>query len=153
MSLITELAKLSPPSVGPAVGKSIRKMYSLLSDGLDIAIVDRLASWFSVHMSNFNFMWVWKEWCVIFFICPPFTLTWYRTGDLELSPQHPKRIFMRRAVEYEIRLSYFDRIVKTLPESMQSPDAEVLPAEPPGPTFTYDDPGRQIALALIQHPS
>ena len=75
MSLITELAKLSPPSVGPAVGKSIRKMYSLLSDGLDIAIVDRLASWFSVHMSNFNFMWVWKEWYVILSPCPQSKLT------------------------------------------------------------------------------
>ncbi|TCD60345.1 hypothetical protein EIP91_010329 [Steccherinum ochraceum] len=124
IALVTELCKLSPPTVGPAVGKSIRRMYGLLSDGLDAAVADRLANWFSIHMSNFNFMWVWKEWI----------------GDLSLPQQHPKRVFMRRAVEYEIRLSYYDRIVKTLPEQMQSPDAGVLPPGTPGPSFAYDDP-------------
>ncbi|KAH8074940.1 MIF4G like-domain-containing protein [Cristinia sonorae] len=124
ITLITELCKLAPSTVGPAVGKSIRKMYNLLSEGLDVALADRLAIWFSTHMSNFNFIWVWKEWI----------------GDLGLSIQHPKRVFMRRAVEYEIRLSYYDRIVKTLPEQMQSREACVLPEEAPRPIFAYDDP-------------
>ncbi|THH27714.1 hypothetical protein EUX98_g6476 [Antrodiella citrinella] len=124
ISLITELCKLSPHNVGPAVGKSIRKMYNLLSDGLDVALADRVANWFSIHMSNFNFIWVWKEWI----------------EDLNLPLQHPKRVFMRRAVEYEIRLSYYDRIVKTLPDQMQSPDACVVPPGAPGPAFEYDDP-------------
>jgi nuclear cap-binding protein subunit 1 len=48
---------------------------------------------------------------------------------------------MRRAVDYEIRLSYYDRIVKTLPEPMQDPDAGLIPSEAPGPDFEYDDPG------------
>lgn len=47
---------------------------------------------------------------------------------------------MRRAVDYEIRLSYYDRILKTLPEPMQNPDALVVPSEAPGPDFEYDDP-------------
>ena len=141
MSLITELCKLQPSSVGPAVGKSIRKMYSLLSDGLDVAIADRLANWFSIHMSNFNFMWVWKEWYGCYWTLAVLSLISIRIGDLNLCTQHPKRAFMRRAVEYEIRLSYYDRIAKTLPEQMQSPDAYVLPDMAPGPAFTYDDPG------------
>ncbi|KAI0074461.1 hypothetical protein K474DRAFT_1765807 [Panus rudis PR-1116 ss-1] len=124
IALITELCKLSPSTVGPAVGKSIRKMYSLLADGLDVEIGTRFVDWFSIHMSNFNFQWVWKEWI----------------PDLSLSLQHPKRAFMRRAAELEIRLSYFDRILKTLPEPMQSPDAKVMPAEAPGPYYEYDDP-------------
>lgn len=62
ITLITEIAKLSPSTVGPAVGKSIRRMYALLADGLDVEISQRLADWFSVHMSNFGFQWVWKEW-------------------------------------------------------------------------------------------
>ncbi|KAI0922046.1 hypothetical protein AcW2_006852 [Taiwanofungus camphoratus] len=124
--LITELCKLSPSTVGPAVGKSIRKLYSLLADGLDVEVSHRFADWFSVHMSNFGFQWVWKEWI----------------PDLTLSSRHPKRVFMRRAVEFEIRLSYFDRVLKTLPEPMQSGDAGVMPAEAPGPDFDYDDPGK-----------
>lgn len=61
---------------------------------------------------------------------------------MSLSPQHPKRVFMRRAVDNEVRLSYFDRIQKTLPEPMQGPEALVLPVEAPGPDYEYDDPGK-----------
>lgn len=68
-ALITDLCKLSPSTVGPAVGKSIRKLYRLLEDtgsvddgALDVEVARRCVEWFAVHMSNFNFNWVWKEW-------------------------------------------------------------------------------------------
>lgn len=125
-SLITELCKLSPSTVGPAVGKSIRKLYISLSEGLDVEVARRFAEWFAVHMSNFGFQWVWKEW----------------VPDLSLTVQHPRRAFMRRAIEYEIRLSYHDRIMKTLPESMQTPEAYTIAEQAPGPDFGYDDPGK-----------
>lgn len=47
---------------------------------------------------------------------------------------------MRRAIEIEIRLAYFDRIQKTLPEAFQAPGADALPDDAPGPEFIYDDP-------------
>ncbi|KAM5532655.1 hypothetical protein V8D89_013699 [Ganoderma adspersum] len=125
IALITELCKAQPQSVGPAVGKSIRKLYALLADGLDVEIAHRFAEWFAVHMSNFNFIWVWKEWI----------------PDLALVPQHPRRKFMRQAVEYEIRLSYHDRIMRTLPEAMTEPTAKVLAVSAPGPDFEYEEPG------------
>ncbi|KAF5372027.1 hypothetical protein D9615_008085 [Tricholomella constricta] len=124
ISLITELCKLSPSTVGPAVGKSIRKLYGSLSEGLDVEAARRFAEWFAVHMSNFGFQWVWKEW----------------VPDLTLAVQHPRRTFMRRAIEFEIRLSYHERILKTLPEAMQASDAHTIPEQPPGPGFEYDDP-------------
>ena len=62
MTLVTELCKMSPSTVGPAVGKSIRKMYSLLAEGLDPEIARRFTDWFAEHMSNFGFQWVWHEW-------------------------------------------------------------------------------------------
>ena len=65
IALITELCKLSPSTVGPAVGKSIRKLYNSLSEGLDVEAARRFAEWFAVHMSNFGFQWVWKEWYVL----------------------------------------------------------------------------------------
>lgn len=64
IALITELCKSSPQTVGPAVGKSIRRLYALLADGLDVEVAHRFAEWFAVHMSNFGFQWVWKEWQV-----------------------------------------------------------------------------------------
>lgn len=48
---------------------------------------------------------------------------------------------MRRAVDLEIRLSYYDRILKTLPEPMQHPDIKMVPTQAPGPDYEYDDPG------------
>lgn len=68
-ALIAELCKLSPTTVGPAVGKSIRRLYKLLGDEadieasvLDVEVARRFTEWFAVHMSNFGFNWVWKEW-------------------------------------------------------------------------------------------
>ncbi|TBU61259.1 MIF4G like-domain-containing protein [Dichomitus squalens] len=124
IALITELCKAQPQSVGPAVGKSIRKLYALLADGLDVEAAHRFAEWFAVHMSNFNFIWVWKEWI----------------PDLTLVSQHPRRSFMRRAVEYEIRLSYYDRVLRTLPEAMAEPSVQVMPESAPGPEFEYEEP-------------
>ncbi|KAH7888158.1 MIF4G like-domain-containing protein [Phlebopus sp. FC_14] len=123
VALITELCKLSPSTVGPAVGKSIRKLYAALADGLDVEIARRFAEWFAVHMSNFGFQWVWKEW----------------VPDLALTDHHPKRSFVRLALEFEIRLSYHDRVLKTLPEPMQT-DVTVICDQAPGPEFEYEDP-------------
>ncbi|KAJ7163814.1 MIF4G like-domain-containing protein [Mycena crocata] len=126
IGLITELCKLSPSTVGPAVGKSIRKLYSTLGEGLDVEVARRFAEWFAVHMSNFGFQWVWKEWI----------------PDLSLAIQHPRRAFMRRALEFEIRLSYHDRILKTLPAEMQAPEGHTISEQAPGPDFEYDDPAK-----------
>ncbi|QRV73093.1 eukaryotic translation initiation factor 4G [Ceratobasidium sp. AG-Ba] len=132
-ALINELCKLSPQTVGPAVGKSFRRLYNLLASddpvgdgmaGLDVALAALYAEWFALHMSNFGFAWVWKEWL----------------PDLELPAHHPKRQLMRRVVDFEIRLSYYDRVVKTLPPPMADPKAGVLPAQAPGPTFAYENP-------------
>ncbi|KAG6900335.1 hypothetical protein C0995_003886 [Termitomyces sp. Mi166 len=43
ISLITELCKLLPSTVGPAVGKSICKLYAALSEGLDVEATRRFA--------------------------------------------------------------------------------------------------------------
>ncbi|KAG8218274.1 MIF4G like-domain-containing protein [Butyriboletus roseoflavus] len=139
VALITELCKLSPGTVGPAVGKSIRKLYAALGDGLDPDVCRRFVEWFAVHMSNFGFQWVWKEW----------------VPDLAFVEQHPKRSFMRRAIELEVRLSYHDRILKTLPEPMQT-NSNVIAAQPPGPNFEYEDPSNpyydatQSILSLLR---
>lgn len=66
----------------------------------------------------------------------------HRIPDLELVGQHPKRAFMRRALEFEMRLSYHDRILKTLPPVMQEEDANVIPAQAPGPDFDYEEPSK-----------
>jgi len=34
------------------------------AEGLDNEIARRAAEWFAVHLSNFGFQWMWKEWYV-----------------------------------------------------------------------------------------
>ncbi|KAK4683566.1 nuclear cap-binding protein subunit 1, partial [Tremellales sp. Uapishka_1] len=122
-SVLTELCKLSPSTVAPPVGKAVRKVFTRLgSDGLDVEVVRRTADWFAIHLSNFGFQWMWKEWI----------------PDLVLPASHPKRAFMRRVVELEIRLAYHDRIMQTLPDEMLTKEANVISADPPEPVWPYE---------------
>ena len=64
-----------------------------------------------------------------------------RIPDLELPGSHPKRAFMRRLVDLEVRLAYFDRVKDSLPAPMQKSDAGVLAKEPPEAVWPYADSG------------
>lgn len=142
-SVITELCKSSPNTVAPPVGRSVRKLFTLMgSAGLDIEVQRRAAQWFAIHLSNFGFQWMWKEWCVILAASIDRRgLIWCRVPELVLSASHPKRAFMRRLAELEVRLAYHDRILDTLPEVMAAPDAGVLPSEAPEPVWPYEREG------------
>lgn len=106
-SVITELCKLSPNTVAPPVGRGVRKVFTMLGeDGLDVEVSRRITDWFAVHLSNFGYQWMWKEWI----------------PDLELPAAHPRRAFMRRLAELEVRLAYHDRILSTLPEATNPHD-------------------------------
>ncbi|GAA5895142.1 hypothetical protein JCM6882_008291 [Rhodosporidiobolus microsporus] len=135
-SLLTELCRISPQTVAPALGKCVRKLYAGLGtdarareeDGalgvpvLEAEGVRRFADWFSVHLSNYGFMWGWADWA----------------PDMDVSEKHPKRVFVKRVIELEVRLSYFDRIKNTLPEALL--DTGVVPDDSPGPEYAYDSP-------------
>ena len=77
--------------------------------------------------------------------------TAFRLPDLALPAQHPRRAFMRRAVEFEIRLSYHDRIMKTLPESMQTSDAYIISDQAPAPAYEYDDISKFCLISSSQN--
>ena len=55
---------------------------------------------------------------------------------------------MRRAIEFEVRLAYHDRILKTLPESMQAKEAYVIADQAPSPAYGYEDPGMSEQFAF-----
>jgi nuclear cap-binding protein subunit 1 len=58
---------------------------------------------------------------------------------------------MRRALEFEIRLSYHDRIVKTLPPVMQEEGSHVIAVQAPGPDFEYEEPSKSGRLRMMIH--
>ncbi|ORY91755.1 MIF4G like-domain-containing protein [Leucosporidium creatinivorum] len=135
-SLLTELCRLSPGTVAPALGKCVRRLYAGLgsdSDGgnpvLDPEGIRRFAEWFSVHLSNFGFMWGWADWA----------------PDMDVSAKHPKRVFVKRTMELEIRLSYYDRVKGTIPVVML--DTGVIPDDAPGAEYAYENPDHKHAAA------
>lgn len=138
-ALLTELCRASPQTVAPALGKCVRRLYGGLggevSDGypiLDPEGVKRFAEWFSVHLSNFSFAWGWQDWA----------------PDMDCSTKHPKRVFVKRVVELEVRLSYYDRVKGTIPPVML--ETGVVADEAPGPEYEYEDGGHKHALAAAQ---
>ncbi|PKI84157.1 Nuclear cap-binding protein subunit 1 [Malassezia vespertilionis] len=118
-SLLREIVSAAPQQVAPSLGRTVRRLYTASAACcVHGETLRRLADWFSVHLSNFNFTWAWSEWI------PDADLVW----------THARRAFARRVCELEVRLAYYDRIKNTVPEELQ---ASLLPPEEPAPIFAY----------------
>ncbi|KAL7816414.1 MIF4G like domain-containing protein [Trichoderma aethiopicum] len=101
-SVLTEACKLAPAAIAPSLGRAIRHLYNN-SPRMDLQLSFRFVDWFSHHLSNFGFTWKWAEW----------------SDDCSLSDLHPAKWFLRGALDKEVRLSFAQRIQKTLPEPYQ----------------------------------
>ena len=68
---------------------------------------------------------------------------------MDVSAKHPKRVFVKRTIELEIRLSYYDRVKGTIPEIML--DTGVVPDEAPGAEYSYENIGECSSWRLRLH--
>ncbi|KAJ4054917.1 Nuclear cap-binding protein subunit 1 [Fusarium oxysporum] len=98
-SVLTEACKLAPAAIAPSLGRAIRYLYRN-SPQMDLELSYRFMDWFSHHLSNFGFTWKWAEW----------------VDDAQLPDAHPSKWFLKGALDKEVRLSFAQRIQKTLPE-------------------------------------
>ncbi|KAF5017053.1 hypothetical protein F66182_11077 [Fusarium sp. NRRL 66182] len=98
-SVLTEACKLAPAAIAPSLGRAIRYLYRN-SPRMDLELSYRFMDWFSHHLSNFGFTWKWAEW----------------VEDAQLPNFHPSKWFLKGALDKEVRLSFAQRIQKTLPE-------------------------------------
>ena len=139
-SILTEACKLAPAAIAPSLGRAIRFLYRS-SPQMDLELSYRFQDWFSHHLSNFGFTWKWSEW----------------SEDTELPDLHPAKWFLKGALDKEIRLSFAQRIQKTVPESYQQligPEKEK-----DVPDFKFSNPSmepspsrqRKIANRIIRY--
>lgn len=132
-SLLREIVSAAPQQVAPSLGRTMRRFHAAFGAArVDGEVIRRIADWFSVHLSNFNFTWAWPEWI----------------GDAERAWPQAQRAFIRRLVELEVRLAYYDRIRDTLPVELLD---VVMPPDEPAPEFTYaraDNPYHAQAMQL-----
>ena len=81
-------------------------------------------SWFSYHLSNFQFKWSWEDWEEV----------------LRLDPEHPKPKFVKETLLRCLRMSYHQRVADGVPESFQG-----LVPDQPEPVIKYKMPsGDQV---------
>lgn len=126
-SVLTEACKLAPAAIAPSLGRAIRYLYRN-SQRMDLELSYRFLDWFSHHLSNFGFTWKWAEW----------------SDDASLPDLHPLKWFLEGSLDKEVRLSFAQRIQKTLPEPYQpliGPEKEK-----DVPDFKFSNAGTLLAL-------
>ncbi len=62
VGLIAQLCLLEKMEMAPPLGLAFKTLYARLGKGLDVEISNRTAEWLALHLSNFAFTWLWKEW-------------------------------------------------------------------------------------------
>ncbi|XP_032777092.2 nuclear cap-binding protein subunit 1 isoform X1 [Daphnia magna] len=116
---LIELCKLQPSTMPQVLAQATELLYERI-DTMNATCFDRFVSWFSYHLSNFQFRWSWDDW----------------QNCLSLEKDHPKAKFVSEVFGKCLRLSYYKRVNEMVPECY----SPLLPPKPE-PYFKYQTEG------------
>eukprot|EP00250_Pteridium_aquilinum_P015137 c22401_g1_i1 orf=764-3292(-) len=115
--VIIDICKALPGAFPTVVAGAVRALFSKIEE-LDIECRTRLIHWFAHHLSNFQFVWPWKEWIDV----------------VDLPRWAPQRYFVQEVLEKEVRLAYYEKIKQSLEDVPMLVD--LLPPKS-SPLFKY----------------
>ncbi|KAI9293656.1 ARM repeat-containing protein [Neoconidiobolus thromboides FSU 785] len=133
-ALIIETFKAEQVDFKAAFNIGLKNLIDKAND-MDIECIDRFYNWFSHYLSNFEYNFEWEEFSNI----------------NELNPFDYKRMLISESLAKIIRLSYYDRIKATLPESLH----ELIPQKAPEPNFSFrkvpdDAPHKRFCTLIVE---
>jgi len=109
-TIVIDMCKGLMDKIPGVFGRTFRSLFNRfdLSEygGLDVECIRRMTEFFSHHLSNFAYIWNWKDWIPI----------------LEKDPFSGQYVFIRETLEKCVRLSYYDRIKPLLPQEFTESD-------------------------------
>lgn len=114
-SLLLELCKLQPGHLPQVLAQATELLYERI-DTMKASCIERFSSWFAYHLSNFQYKWSWEDWA----------------DCSEEDIESPRNKFLKDTMIRCMRLSYHQRIVDILPESM----SQLVPKNPK-PIYKY----------------
>lgn len=123
--LFIDIFKALPKQIPPVLGRAIHLLFMRLPQ-LDLELRDRLAAWFSFHLSNFGYKWPWANWAHV----------------ADLPHAHPQRIFVQEVLTQCLRLASWNSFEQVAPGEEF---AAVMPARPIGGVPHEVDDGACIA--------
>jgi len=127
-SILIELCKLQPSTMPQVLAQATELLYERI-DNMNVTCFDRFVSWFSYHLSNFQFRWSWEDWEEV----------------VQMDPEQPKPKFIKEVLLKCLRLSYHQRVKDIVPESFLA-----LVPELPEVTFKYKKPESTNEEAMEQ---
>lgn len=125
-ALFIELCRKSPHRFTDVLTQATHILYKRTSH-MQLTCVERFVRWFSYHLSNFHFRWMWDEW----------------SDCIDLDEFNSTKVFVREVLERCVRLSYYKKVVEMVPEEF----APLLPREPV--FFFVVDDGKVAVCSLL----
>eukprot|EP00158_Paraphelidium_tribonemae_P007411 Partr_v1_DN28235_c0_g1_i6_m76133 putative nuclear cap binding protein subunit 1 len=113
--LIMDLCRQMPKIIPPILGKAFYTIFENI-EKMDVEAQARFSTWFSLHISNFDFKWNWKAWFPL----------------LSVGEHTAHSVLVQEVLEKCVRLSYYERVTKAFPAEI-----DLIPWMPPQPQPSY----------------